>query len=45
MREETIVVKGRHDPAIAIRGVIVVENMVAAVLADVLYTMIDQKKF
>lgn len=45
MREETIVVRGRHDPAIAIRGVIVVENIVAAVLADVLYTLIDQKKF
>ncbi|MEM0320946.1 MAG: chorismate synthase [Thermoprotei archaeon] len=45
MQEETIVVKGRHDPAIAIRGVIVVENVVSAVLADVLYTIIDQKKF
>lgn len=45
MQEETIVVKGRHDPAIAIRGVIVVENMVAAAMADVLYPLLEQKRF
>jgi chorismate synthase len=45
MQEETIIVKGRHDPAIAIRGVIVVENLVAAVMADILYSVIEQKRF
>lgn len=32
--EATISVKGRHDPAVAIRGVSVLESMVAIVLAD-----------
>lgn len=45
MREETITVKGRHDPCVAIRGVIVVENMAAAVLADALYGLLEAKRF
>lgn len=34
MEETTISVVGRHDPSVAIRGVSVVESMVALVLAD-----------
>jgi len=34
MRQTTISVAGRHDPCIAIRGVAVMESMVALVLAD-----------
>ncbi len=34
MEETTISVTGRHDPAVAIRGVSVVESMVALVIAD-----------
>jgi len=45
LEEEEIVVKGRHDPCVAIRGVIVVENMVSAVLADVLYSVLEDLRF
>jgi chorismate synthase len=41
MKETTITAKGRHDPCVAIRGVIVVENMVSFVLADLLYSFIE----
>lgn len=41
LEETTITVKGRHDPCVAIRGVIVVENMVSFVLADLLYSLIE----
>jgi len=34
MEETTVSVIGRHDPAVAVRGVSVVESMVAIVLAD-----------
>ncbi|MEM3670138.1 MAG: chorismate synthase [Thermoprotei archaeon] len=45
MTNETITVKGRHDPCVAIRGTIVVENLAAAVLADVLYPELYNHRF
>lgn len=35
-REQTCLIKGRHDPCIAVRGSVVAESMVALVLADML---------
>jgi chorismate synthase len=45
LQEETIIVKGRHDPCVAIRGVIVVENLVAATIMDTLYPLIEKQSF
>jgi chorismate synthase len=45
LQEETIIVKGRHDPCVAIRGVIVVENLVAATMMDTLYPLIENQAF
>ncbi len=45
LKEEIITVKGRHDPCVAIRGVIVIEDITCAVLADLLYPAIHSAKF
>lgn len=36
LKEQTCLIKGRHDPCVAIRGSIVAESMVSLVLADML---------